>query len=113
DRGLRVGVGVLFFSSRRRHTRSKRDWSSDVCSSDLRVFSALVSPENTLASFRRALDDGAQLLECDVHLSADGELVVMHDQTIDRSEERRVGKEWRARGRREQEEEERGGEART
>src|SRR5699024_2183639 len=26
---------VLFFSSRRRHTRSKRDWSSDVCSSDL------------------------------------------------------------------------------
>src|SRR5699024_11992921 len=24
-----------FFSSRRRHTRSKRDWSSDVCSSDL------------------------------------------------------------------------------
>ena len=31
---------------------------------------ALVSPENTLASFRRALDDGAQLLECDVHLSA-------------------------------------------
>src|SRR5699024_11270014 len=25
----------VFFSSRRRHTRSKRDWSSDVCSSDL------------------------------------------------------------------------------
>src|SRR5690625_7743936 len=48
---------------------------------------ALVSPENTLASFRRALDDGAQLLECDVHLSADGELVVMHDQTIDRKAE--------------------------
>src|SRR5699024_11737169 len=27
----------FFFSSRRRHTRSKRDWSSDVCSSDLRL----------------------------------------------------------------------------
>src|SRR5699024_11320991 len=27
---------MCFFSSRRRHTRSKRDWSSDVCSSDLR-----------------------------------------------------------------------------
>src|SRR5699024_11317569 len=27
---------LFFFSSRRRHTRSKRDWSSDVCSSDLR-----------------------------------------------------------------------------
>src|SRR5699024_11825523 len=26
---------LVFFSSRRRHTRSKRDWSSDVCSSDL------------------------------------------------------------------------------
>src|SRR5699024_11373836 len=26
----------IFFSSRRRHTRSKRDWSSDVCSSDLK-----------------------------------------------------------------------------
>src|SRR5699024_11762964 len=28
---------IFFFSSRRRHTRSKRDWSSDVCSSDLTV----------------------------------------------------------------------------
>src|SRR5699024_11377192 len=28
---------VFFFSSRRRHTRSKRDWSSDVCSSDLSI----------------------------------------------------------------------------
>src|SRR5699024_11833164 len=28
---------IFFFSSRRRHTRSKRDWSSDVCSSDLRL----------------------------------------------------------------------------
>src|SRR6266513_3923138 len=28
-------IDVFFFSSRRRHTRSKRDWSSDVCSSDL------------------------------------------------------------------------------
>src|SRR5699024_7162801 len=28
-------MNVFFFSSRRRHTRSKRDWSSDVCSSDL------------------------------------------------------------------------------
>src|SRR5699024_11939819 len=29
------GLVFFFFSSRRRHTRSKRDWSSDVCSSDL------------------------------------------------------------------------------
>src|SRR3989440_9066563 len=32
----RVQTCVFFFSSRRRHTRSDRDWSSDVCSSDLK-----------------------------------------------------------------------------
>src|SRR5204863_934095 len=32
---LNVGSYFFFFSSRRRHTRSLRDWSSDVCSSDL------------------------------------------------------------------------------
>src|SRR3712207_9370102 len=31
---------LIFFSSRRRHTRYWRDWSSDVCSSDLRVYRA-------------------------------------------------------------------------
>src|SRR6266403_1610202 len=31
-------IDFFFFSSRRRHTRSLRDWSSDVCSSDLRTF---------------------------------------------------------------------------
>src|SRR5699024_9724483 len=43
------------------------------------------APENTLAAFRRAIEDGAQLLECDVHLSADGQVVVMHDETVDRT----------------------------
>jgi glycerophosphoryl diester phosphodiesterase len=43
------------------------------------------APENTLAAFRRAIEDGAALLECDVHLSADGQVVVMHDETIDRT----------------------------
>src|SRR5699024_3723823 len=33
--GLSFVSSFFFFSSRRRHTRSKRDWSSDVCSSDL------------------------------------------------------------------------------
>src|SRR5947209_19177692 len=33
----------FFFSSRRRHTRYWRDWSSDVCSSDLQVFKTLVA----------------------------------------------------------------------
>src|SRR5699024_12153296 len=34
-RMLSLRSEMFFFSSRRRHTRSKRDWSSDVCSSDL------------------------------------------------------------------------------
>src|SRR5205807_5823759 len=33
---------VFFFSSRRRHTRLQGDWSSDVCSSDLRVGGAVI-----------------------------------------------------------------------
>src|SRR5580700_10102417 len=37
-------VYYFFFSSRRRHTRSLRDWSSDVCSSDLSHFGPVVSP---------------------------------------------------------------------
>src|SRR5699024_2042154 len=32
-----LSFDIFFFSSRRRHTRSKRDWSSDVCSSDLKT----------------------------------------------------------------------------
>src|SRR5215217_9262780 len=38
---MRVRGGCFFFSSRRRHTRYWRDWSSDVCSSDLEVLAAL------------------------------------------------------------------------
>src|SRR6266498_5495799 len=34
-------ASFFFFSSRRRHTRCGRDWSSDVCSSDLRLFTTL------------------------------------------------------------------------
>lgn len=42
-------------------------------------------PENTMRSFRRALQLGADLIELDVHLSSDGALVVMHDETLDRT----------------------------
>src|SRR5215510_5737211 len=38
-------------------------------------------PENTLASFRRALELGADALETDVHLTADGAVVAIHDAT--------------------------------
>src|SRR5699024_11356685 len=39
-----VCAHFFFFSSRRRHTRSKRDWSSDVCSSDLLLTNGRLSP---------------------------------------------------------------------
>lgn len=42
-------------------------------------------PENTLSSFASALELGVDLIECDVHMSSDGELVVIHDHTLERT----------------------------
>jgi glycerophosphoryl diester phosphodiesterase len=42
-------------------------------------------PENTLKSFRSAISAGCDLIECDVHLSSDGRLVVIHDHTLERT----------------------------
>src|SRR3989304_7971275 len=74
--GERRETFTSFFSSRRRHTRCS-DWSSDVCSSDLR-------------SLTRALDE--------VLTGTLGNAVgALEDVLGDRSEERRVGKECRSR----------------
>jgi glycerophosphoryl diester phosphodiesterase len=43
------------------------------------------APENTLASFQKALDMGVDGIELDVHVCATGELVVIHDFTVDRT----------------------------
>ncbi|HEY0583266.1 MAG TPA: glycerophosphodiester phosphodiesterase family protein, partial [Chloroflexota bacterium] len=43
------------------------------------------SPENTMASFERGLELGADWIELDVHLSQDGKLIVIHDETLDRT----------------------------
>ena len=43
------------------------------------------APENTLAAFRLGLSLGADGVECDVHMSRDGQLVVIHDATVDRT----------------------------
>jgi len=42
-------------------------------------------PENTLASFQSAIDLGVDVIECDVHLSEDGGLPVIHDHLLDRT----------------------------
>ena len=45
----------------------------------------LLVPENTLESFKRAMELGVDFIECDVHLSKDEEIVVMHDDKVDRT----------------------------
>lgn len=43
------------------------------------------APENTLEAFRLAMEQGADGMELDVHLTKDGEVVVIHDETLDRT----------------------------
>src|SRR5207237_7870358 len=79
---------LFFFSSRRRHTRFKCDWSSDVCSSDLEpahpsAVGILRTDEPVRAPLLEAVRDPAG------H-AADGK-----GRREERSEERRVGKECR------------------
>src|SRR5206468_4379760 len=96
----------FFFSSRRRHTRSDRDWSSDVCSSDL----GLASLGSELVGKRLELLKQAvpgvsrvavlwlpgalgERTEKDMRTGTD-----VASRALGRSEERRVGKERRCRG---------------
>src|SRR5947209_20217871 len=76
---------IFFFSSRRRHTRYWRDWSSDVCSSDLRAF-----PRDMGHSDRRLLKGRAETLFALARGRQGARL------RGERSEERRVGKECRS-----------------
>ncbi|HEV2439857.1 MAG TPA: glycerophosphodiester phosphodiesterase family protein [bacterium] len=46
---------------------------------------SMEAPENTLAAFRRALDAEIPAVECDVQRARDGRIVVIHDQTVDRT----------------------------
>ena len=43
------------------------------------------APENTLISFQKALDLGVDGMELDVHLSADNQIIVIHDETVNRT----------------------------
>jgi len=44
-----------------------------------------LEPENTMRSFRKALELGVDYIECDVHMTKDGHIVLMHDHTVDRT----------------------------
>src|SRR5206468_4400814 len=95
---------VFFFSSRRRHTRSDRDWSSDVCSSDLTVGDLIreaVGKKADSGYFETEILQPLKvkgMLERDVSTLSGGELqrVAIALCLGRRSEERRVGKEWRS-----------------
>ena len=45
----------------------------------------IACPENTLAAFRRAISDGADIIETDIHLTKDDVFVCIHDPTVDRT----------------------------
>jgi glycerophosphoryl diester phosphodiesterase len=49
-----------------------------------RGFSSIY-PENTMLSFEKALETGCDGIELDVHLSRDGQLVIIHDETVNRT----------------------------
>src|SRR5690606_40814712 len=93
---------VFFFSSRRRHTRFSRDWSSDVCSSDLRSG----NEGRSLGLGIYELPDSLRRVATMVILVVTAlSFLVLPQVTFvgdpmklkDRSEERRVGKECRSR----------------
>jgi glycerophosphoryl diester phosphodiesterase len=46
---------------------------------------SIAYPENTLEAFRRAIELGVEMIECDVNITRDGKLVMMHDATLDRT----------------------------
>src|SRR3712207_7491703 len=88
----------LFFSSRRRHTRYWRDWSSDVCSSDLREVEEVVAEvrvrDRTVREIPGNPADSPHLFGLQ-HTTR--HLYAHHEGVAARSEERRVGKECRSR----------------
>src|SRR5206468_8167473 len=100
---------AFFFSSRRRHTRSDRDWSSDVCSSDLYTLTISNQGPNTaqnvvLAQMLPANSSFISTTSTSGTNSPSSGGLVSSPLIIPaggaRSEERRVGKECRGRWRR-------------
>src|SRR5699024_11726382 len=86
----------FFFASRRRHTRSKRDWSSDVCSSDLDLYRYSNKDTQSMQMYRQSFNAASKLKLWPIMRYNAGELYKLYEKSGDyRSEERRVGKESR------------------
>src|SRR5439155_9658774 len=96
------GFSPFFFSSRRRHTRWPRDWSSDVCSSDLNPFITEIA-DIYIKEAEACSERGASVIVCALPMEL-LDLIDPDDPDLEdgdagdtRSEERRVGKECRSR----------------
>src|SRR5699024_12053929 len=88
----------FFLSSRRRHTSSQRDWSSDVCSSDLQFTGLFVAAVLGIGlNLILPQHDNAGIFSIfQRKKNVNNELKLKKDKKVkDRSEERRVGKECR------------------
>src|SRR5690606_39814008 len=89
----------FFFSNRRRHTIFSRDWSSDVCSSDLygrktKGFRIVKTTDQSVSVGDEPLQIKRKFPETEVIVCEDRVLAIKQlRDTVDRSEERRVGKE--------------------
>jgi glycerophosphoryl diester phosphodiesterase len=46
---------------------------------------SIAYPENTLEAYRKAIELGVEMIECDVNITRDGKLVMIHDSTLDRT----------------------------
>src|SRR5258707_9226871 len=91
----------FFFSSRRRHTRYWRDWSSDVCSSDLNLlglqaYVASAGVNGALMLYPKEIRNYRDWTTIDVDLWRQYWFAMVNRGVL-RSEERRVGKECRSR----------------
>src|SRR5438105_926929 len=101
-RDKKIAADSVFFSSRRRHTSSTRDWSSDVCSSDLQgTHEALEELRSLARGIRppvlsdRGLEAAVLALADRTPIRVDAHVHVASrpPRAVERSEERRVGKE--------------------
>src|SRR5690625_5805726 len=94
-------ITFFFFSSRRRHTRWPRDWSSDVCSSDLRLAGRSIGCPCARRAESSSLGSptSTACFECASSSEVGGGDEAIRAPNRGRSEERRVGKEGREQGR--------------
>src|SRR2546429_4649197 len=87
----------FFFSSRRRHTRCSRDWSSDVCSSDLNNQPEVRAALDLIFSDHFSRSEPGIFAPLRDTLLTRGDYYMHLADLASRSEERRVGKECRSR----------------